>query len=1150
MSAPVPESKATLPKDEKSGELDEIATMINDILKITEAMTVMEDIKQAIQVDVKREDDNIQKQLYLLALRKQNVECKKIDINSDGTRSIILDKKTSNEISYNAEERKKLDEYIKFHKTPLLVDAIVTGYLKAATKLIADGADINNKDTQHGTALYLAAKSDHLDLVKLMLQKPTNIELSNAISIFNAATGDNKDNIKKLITDNIGQKLVSAVQEENKGAATEILTELAAYPIELSSILGSNPNLLNDAVANKLDDVAMILIKNGANIRAKNMNGKMSIDIALENSSEIITAALTKKQKELNADLLKEINAKKRIGLKEVKNLLSQGADPNCSSSTTKSLEAGYTPLHYAAALFNDGLSELLVEAGGDPNKKSASKDTPIHIAAHSNNEHLIAAFGDKLNLAAKDSFGRTPMDVAKAFGSKKAMKALEAVQQKLDSQLLEGVKANNIETIEQLMAAGANPFSLDKEHKTPLHHSQEKNISVLLKGLSEEKRKELCAVKDKYGKTALHYATSPEQVAVLLDNGADIHAKDNLGNAPIRIAAYNAGKGSDELFNELIRRGANIKDISSNLPGLRNTKHIERHIKANNELLKVTNVDLINKALEDGAYIETVDPNSKQTALHIAAANGNLNAVNALIDAGANILARDKDGNTAANIAHKLFEEERKNHSKENRYSVLSPKLDLLTQEAKLLLAAEKGESSKVKKYLKDNPKDAIITEALFSAATKGHIATLNILLEKYPGKINSINLEGESLLYAAVRAEKTNIVNTLTTRQLLSPMAFKDDVPSPIPTALHVAIDRDKPNKNIIKTLIEFSPVSLNITNKSGQTAAHLAVMHRNIHALKAIIATGKADLTLKDAEGKTPIELAEAFGYKDALALFKKAPALVNKHSHNTILTHSAQATALAPSITDLAKLTTELRQRVDDFVAKGKECWTYKEDSDFAQDIRQESANLVHDLSARKTLHNCADGVHNKAEEIKGRKIYKLDLQKLLAGKESVRIFMPKFHKNGTNMLDKDGKQIMDLLIIGKNDQGNPAVIGGNITPLADRSSAEDKLINDLQIIHAVKKSLTSVKGHEQNPKPISSTAEQVTKQAVVREYLAPKSPVVKDDDGPVQPAHLSPSLQSQAKAIGTSIQTPLPPETMTIARRTTLQRRKASIKSKT
>lgn len=270
----------------------------------------------------------------------------------------------------------------------------------------------------------------------------------------------------------------------------------------------------------------------------------------------------------------------------------------------------GNTPLIYA----NNESFNILAQHGADITKCS-SDGTWLHSAVKKNDPLMIStAIAKNIPLDAKDSAGNTAVMYAG--------------------------KANNITVCNQLFDAGVNINLQNNAGDSLLHIAALNGYLELTKELVSRKNI-VIDVKDNNGKTPLHIAglKNNELIAdLLLDNGAKINERTDLGNTIIAIAA---DSGNDSLLSRLIKRpGAdvNICDTSRITP-------LMKAVTSGNRLSVIM-------LLNSGAQTSSRD-NCGQTALHFAANTDSLLITKDLLEKNHLLLnATDFQGNSPLHIA------------------------------------------------------------------------------------------------------------------------------------------------------------------------------------------------------------------------------------------------------------------------------------------------------------------------------------------------------------------------------------------------------------------------------------------------------------------------------------------------------------------
>ena len=199
---------------------------------------------------------------------------------------------------------------------------------------------------------------------------------------------------------------------------------------------------------------------------------------------------------------------------------------------------------------------------------------------------------------------------------------------------------------------------TLDKAGNAPLHvaswfNENPKVFTTLLNAGAN------VHAKDKYGKTPLHgaagYNKNPKVITILLDAGADVNAMDEHMTTPLHDAIWL--NENPEVVRLLLDAGANVNvytqaqtDVAVGTPSHIQTEYIEGtplHIA-----IECNKIEAITALLDAGANVNAPS-GGNITPLHLAAQySKNSQIILTLLEAGADGTLRDADGKTAFDFA------------------------------------------------------------------------------------------------------------------------------------------------------------------------------------------------------------------------------------------------------------------------------------------------------------------------------------------------------------------------------------------------------------------------------------------------------------------------------------------------------------------
>lgn len=484
--------------------------------------------------------------------------------------------------------------------------------------------------------------------------------------------------------------------------------------------------------------------------------------------------------------------------------LIEVGADGNAP---------GYgdlTPLHHAAKYSDDvRVIDLLVAAGADIDAQAEWGDTPLFRAAEYNdNPEIVRHFleiGSDPNIT--DEHGRKPVMIAAR-------------------------ENENIEILKMLLEATDDPFAPNDYGATLLVEASAANENAeIIKFLSEQQPD------NQDSSVALNRALygngrEVEVIAQLIEQGADVNAKDKNGDTPlIKALQFEAEPG---LIDLLMDAGA---DVSA---------HGEFGYTALHEAASHSkNYIYIDQLIAAGANIEATRDNGA-TPLHDAAYYGVAEAALKLLDFDANPNALQEDERTP--LVYAFYS----SFNQDDVIEVLIPVTDLdsvdITDRTPLHTAVRKIASPSIVLQMLEAGADPNATDSNENTAfgwALTHSSYVDILPKflEYGADIHLPPLPGHTALGLAALSGNESFV-----RQLLDAGAEVDQINVDGATALFST----RGNASIAQVLLD-AGADVNHTDFVGDTPLHFAAGGYS-ELIKLLLDRG-ANFQARNDEGLTP-------------------------------------------------------------------------------------------------------------------------------------------------------------------------------------------------------------------------------------------------------------------------------------------------------
>ncbi len=434
---------------------------------------------------------------------------------------------------------------------------------RAMLETLITSTNIASTDSSGNTALHIAVSKDSpLEYIRYLVQMGADVNArnKNGDSVLFISVQKNRRDAGDLLLEKNAD--IFATNTQNNSPLRVALTqggEIQDWLINsktLNSTDGSGNTPLHYAAEWHLNDAIISLIQKGAKVDVKNANGESAVYSAVKGGDDspstvnilVNNGVVIDSKDKLGRDNLGNTPlhaAVKWNAFNTAKTLIALGVDVDAQNLS------GKTALSDACRSAKKDMAILLIRSGADINSTDATGRTVLMDAISSNNEEMVRLLlGHKANILVQEMSGRNAYHEAALSG--------------------------NIGIINLIRKAGGNPMARDAAGDTPFSLVLNSDISVIQAVLGNDLN-----IADSDGNTPIHIAVerraSKKTMMQLLNMGYSASARNGKGLTALN-EAVNKNAVSQALV--LLEYGADPYVSTSNgdnaLTSVFRTKNIE----------------------------------------------------------------------------------------------------------------------------------------------------------------------------------------------------------------------------------------------------------------------------------------------------------------------------------------------------------------------------------------------------------------------------------------------------------------------------------------------------------------------------------------------------------------------------------------------
>ena len=469
----------------------------------------------------------------------------------------------------------------------------------------------------------------------------------------------------------------------------------------------------------------------------------------------------------------------------------------------------GRTPLHVASALGELDIVKMLVEAGASVRATDNLDDTCLIVASTSEHtetvrylaglEEVDVNYNNGRRSALLTALRRQRTDVVKVLVDAGA--DIEVEDERGYSLLEKASMCGDLLRVKMLVEAGAVADAGCLKLAVIKKHTETVRYLAALPQVDVNEMRDGCSV---VFHAISFWGSDPDFMQVLIDAGADIEVKDEMGRSPLH---YASGVRELGIVKLLIKAGAKVCATDNTGGTCLHIVSAKGRTETVRYLVGLKDVDV--NIADDKGY----------TALHSAVDKGHVDVVQVLIDAGADIDAKNNMGRSPLFWAWKRG------------------KLDIV----KVLVKAGADVC------VTDNKGDTCLS----LTAANGRTETVRYLVGLPEVDVNIADEKDFTALHSAVDEGHVDVVQVLIAAG--ADIEAKDEMGR---TPLHVASENG--NMAIVKMLVK-AGADVRVAQNEGDTYIDIASAKGHTDTVRYLMNLPEVDVKQTDKLGNTALEAA---------------------------------------------------------------------------------------------------------------------------------------------------------------------------------------------------------------------------------------------------------------------------------------------------